>query len=133
MTKASVFVIAVLFAFGCSNSKKAKCEKAFDQMKEVMTAMSKAFDEKMGGGKGAADVDAKMDAMKGEFIDQCSKLPDDVIECVDIAKQNDPECRKKLKESGMGGMGMGRKHKADMDDDKKPDDKKPEDKKDDTK
>lgn len=132
MTKASVFVIAVLFAFGCSNSKKAKCEKGWDQMKDLMSAFASGMDEKMGGKDSAKEMSAKMDEMKGEFMEECQKLPDDAVDCVaDLSKaMTDPECEKKLK--GFGGMGGKKKHKMDMDDDKKPDDKKDE-KKDETK
>jgi hypothetical protein len=130
MTRASVFVIAVLFAFGCSNSKKAKCEKGFDQMKEFMGAFAKGMDEKMGG-KGTKDVDAEMDKMKGEFMEACQKLPDDAVDCVaDLSKaMGDPECQKKLDNAGFG-MGGKKRHKSMDADDKKDDDKKPEEKKD---
>jgi hypothetical protein len=136
MTKAKVFVIAAALALalgGCSKGKKAKCEKGWDQMKDLMSA----FAEGMGGDKvKKEEMEKEMDKAKAEFLTECEKLPDDAVDCIaDLSKaMTDPECQKKLKDSPMG-MGMGKKkHSSDdmkMDEPKKDEPK--DDKKDEAK
>jgi hypothetical protein len=137
MTKAKVFVIAAALALaltGCSKGKKAKCEKGWDQMKDLMSAFAGAMDDK--GGKAKDELASKMDEAKSEFMTECEKLPDDAVDCIaDLSKaMTDPECEKKLK--NFGGMGGKKKHSDDMKMDKdepKKDEPKAEDKKEETK
>lgn len=86
-----VAVLGLVLSAGCG--KKAKCEKGFDQVKEFMVGLAKAFDK-----EGKKDPAAEMDKEKDKFIEECQKLDDATIDCIaDFkTKMTDPECIKKL-------------------------------------
>lgn len=76
MIVASLVAVACAAAVGCgSSSKKARCERGFGQMKDVVTTMAK--------GMGMGDEAAKeLDKAKPEFMAVCVDLPDEAVNCI---------------------------------------------------
>ena len=75
---------------GCGESKADKCNKFFDNMKSSLGGLAGA----VGGGEGAAGASALAGGAQAKFVELCTSLPDDAIDCLDgsIGNMLDSKC-----------------------------------------
>lgn len=85
-----VAATAATAATGCGASKADKCNKFFDNMQSSLGGLAGA----LGGGEGAAGANALAGGAKAKFVELCTSLPDDAIDCLDgsIGNMLDSKC-----------------------------------------
>ncbi|MBI4957465.1 MAG: hypothetical protein HY908_35990 [Myxococcales bacterium] len=105
-----IVLLALTATTGCSKGKRGKCESAFDMMKEMATAMAKAFlKDEADGSKKIAEMEADLDKGKKEFLDMCENLPDEAVACLEdpMKSAEDPKCVEVLGKLKLGAQRKG--------------------------
>src|SRR4051812_40671296 len=78
MRRVLLLTVAICALGGCKKTKRDRCSDAWDRQLAMIKEMARAF-----GGSDVSSSDMPGEKDRQQFLDTCTKLGDDALECVE--------------------------------------------------